>query len=299
MSVINAYINDDFHLILVLSNGIRIDAGCVVMSEEPSNKEQFVVTFVDYDGSVLDVQAVKSGESALPPEDPVRDGYVFAGWEGTYTEVTSDCTVTATYSVAILRYNVVFLDHDGIVLSSQSIVSGNDATPPEEPTRAGYVFAGWAGTYTNVSSDCTIVATYTANVSTPAIIITEQVAERGCSNVVITVGLKQNPGVASLKLLLEYDDTVLTLNRIVYNSEIGGQALMPQFKESPLTLNWFNGTENATGDFVFATLYFSITNTANTGNYSITVSYDANDVYNFEETNLDFAIINGKIIVVE
>jgi len=55
------------------------------------------VSFLDYDGQVLTERKVLSGQGALPPEVPERDGFVFTGWEGEYEEIYRDCTVTAAY----------------------------------------------------------------------------------------------------------------------------------------------------------------------------------------------------------
>lgn len=55
------------------------------------------VRFLDYDGSVLQEQTVYTGQAALPPVAPVRDGYVFAGWSGEFEAVTEPCDITASY----------------------------------------------------------------------------------------------------------------------------------------------------------------------------------------------------------
>ena len=57
----------------------------------------FDVIFVDYDGTVLSRQRVAYGEAAEAPEDPVRDGYVFVGWDKDFDEVTKNLTVKARY----------------------------------------------------------------------------------------------------------------------------------------------------------------------------------------------------------
>ena len=58
---------------------------------------QHTVTFVNYNGAVLKTETVPTGGSATPPANPSRTGYVFNGWDGVYTNVSSDVTVTATY----------------------------------------------------------------------------------------------------------------------------------------------------------------------------------------------------------
>ncbi len=58
----------------------------------------YKVTFYDYDGKVLNVQAVLSGKSAVPPTDPSRNGYTFSGWNADITNVTWDMEVTAQYT---------------------------------------------------------------------------------------------------------------------------------------------------------------------------------------------------------
>lgn len=61
------------------------------------NPDNPVVTFIDYDGSVLKVENVKSGQSATPPEVPSHEHLTFNEWVGDYTNVTEDRAVGAHY----------------------------------------------------------------------------------------------------------------------------------------------------------------------------------------------------------
>ena len=122
------------------------------------------VTFQDWDGSEISRQEILDGQNAVPPADPTREGWHFTGWTGTYTGVTQDETVTATY--AINAYEIVFTDWDGAVLKTQTVAHGSDATPPAEPSRTGWHFTGWSGAYQNVQAAATIVAQYEINVYT-------------------------------------------------------------------------------------------------------------------------------------
>lgn len=58
----------------------------------------YTVTFLDYDGEILNTQQVESGKSAVAPEAPKREHFTFAGWDKSFENVTSDLVVTATYT---------------------------------------------------------------------------------------------------------------------------------------------------------------------------------------------------------
>ena len=124
----------------------------------------YTVRFLDYDGTVLKSETVEHGSDATPPADPTREGWRFTGWQGTYTGITADTDITATYVEATaVTHWVTFRDWDERQLSLQEIVEGEDAIPPADPTRVGYHFTGWSGAYTNVTADLTLTAQYEIN----------------------------------------------------------------------------------------------------------------------------------------
>lgn len=59
---------------------------------------------------------------------------------------------------------VVDFMFDDELLKRELVVSGKEATAPTAPTRDGHTFNGWNATFTNVTSDLTIVATYLSKV---------------------------------------------------------------------------------------------------------------------------------------
>ena len=61
---------------------------------------QYLVTFIDWDETTLKCEIVDAGGSATAPEDPVREGYIFTGWSGSYTNVHADLIIQALYNAA-------------------------------------------------------------------------------------------------------------------------------------------------------------------------------------------------------
>lgn len=66
-------------------------------SGDIEENKTYTITFVDFDGKIIETQTIKSGESAIAPENPSRDGYIFIKWDKDFTNVKSDLTVMAVY----------------------------------------------------------------------------------------------------------------------------------------------------------------------------------------------------------
>lgn len=118
----------------------------------------YKVVFTDENGVIIEEQMVGHGENAIPPQMPNQEGYQFVGWDKSYTNITNDIVIKAIYKPA--KYKVIFYDYDYTVLKSDSVLYGNNAIPPKDPIRHGYIFIGWDKDYSNVKSDLNIIAKY-------------------------------------------------------------------------------------------------------------------------------------------
>ena len=156
----------------------------------------YTVIFQDYDGKELKVEEIEKGKNASAPNTPEREGYLFTGWLGTFTNVQSDITVTAQYKekeeTTKTAYTVQFVDYDGAVLKTEQVEQGNNASAPTSPTRSGYTFTGWNRSFSDIQENITVTAQYeTIATLTPAVEVptheevVEQLKEEGIPTITI------------------------------------------------------------------------------------------------------------------
>ena len=119
-----------------------------------------VVTFVDGFGTTLKTQVVKKGNAATAPTNPTHSGYTFKGWDKTFNNITADTTVTAQWTK---NPTVTFTDGFGKTLKTEVVQPGGSATAPSNPSKKGYVYKGWDKAFTNVTTDITVNAKWSAN----------------------------------------------------------------------------------------------------------------------------------------
>lgn len=126
--------------------------------------KQFVVTFVNEDGTVLDTQYVNQFENAVDPltreKDPIaiptKDSttqydYTFDGWDSALTNVVADRTITATYAESVRKYTVHYVskgtvlngDQEPVPYGSNVVYDGDIPTYTLEEPYAFYLFNRW------------------------------------------------------------------------------------------------------------------------------------------------------------
>lgn len=78
------------------------------LKEDESLLPTYIVTFKDYDGTILKETTVKEGKTAVAPTEPTRIGYEFTGWDKSITKVTDNLEVYATYEIT--NYTITYID---------------------------------------------------------------------------------------------------------------------------------------------------------------------------------------------
>ena len=130
----------------------------------------YVVSFLDWDETVLKVDNVEYGNAADAPSDPTREGYTFIGWNKDFSNVTADMIVTAQYEIN--RYEVQFLNWDDSELQNTQVIEGDmPVYTGETPTRDAtpeytYTFAGWTPAVVAVTGNATYTASYDSILNT-------------------------------------------------------------------------------------------------------------------------------------
>ena len=130
--------------------------GIVGCKQEPEDKLDildyvYMVNFESNGGTEIKPQTVVYGKKATEPSNPSKEDYAFLGWYTDKdctkvfnfdTEIKSDITLYAGWKSV---YTVSF-DANGGILSgpeTQSVISGEKATEPSNPSKENYVFDGW------------------------------------------------------------------------------------------------------------------------------------------------------------
>lgn len=108
--------------------------------------EQFAVTFVNDDGSELEVQYVDKGSDAIDPttreenplipekESSVSHDFTFIGWDSALTSVFADRIITATYTSSLRTYTIKYVSKGVTKQESSGLYGENIPYSGETPT---------------------------------------------------------------------------------------------------------------------------------------------------------------------
>ena len=107
----------------------------------------FTVTFVDgLTGSVIEEQTVRKNGNASLPTPPTHTGYVVDGWDSDGKNITSDKTITVSYSP--IRYRINFNKNDtnasGTMVSQSMVYDVPSNLNANAFSNRGYSFIGWS-----------------------------------------------------------------------------------------------------------------------------------------------------------
>ena len=130
----------------------------------------YVISFRDFDGTLISAEGYKVGDVVTPPAAPVRAAdntytYVFAGWDKEILPCSGDAEYTAVYTATYIDYTVKFLDENGNIISEEIYHWGDEIAIPEAPikpadNKKSYTFTGWDTEVVPCMGDATYRAQY-------------------------------------------------------------------------------------------------------------------------------------------
>ena len=124
---------------------------------------------------------------------------------------------------------------------------------------------------------------------TPTATVSSASAAPG-ETVTLNVALSNNPGINTFSFGFDYDTTRLNLTNVELTSGIPGQ-----FTYSKKAV-WLNSSDIATnGNFLVLT--FDVLDSAASGDAKVNLTYNAGDIANYDEEDVNFQLVSGKVTV--
>ena len=125
---------------------------------------QYKVTFIS-DGETIMEETLDFGSTIIAPENPLKVGYSFCGWNPTVDATVPAHDVTYVAQFSIVQYTITFDTDGGTEIAPITQDFNSTVTAPANPTKTGYTFVGWDKEIPNTmpAESITIKALWTVN----------------------------------------------------------------------------------------------------------------------------------------
>jgi uncharacterized repeat protein (TIGR02543 family) len=167
--LLNFYLVEGTHEVTVLYESFSISFTVTMIAPQ----DTFTITFETNEGNLINPIAQAKYTLIVWPEDPTKEGFVFAGWysDGTLeTEFTSnqmpdeDITLYAKWNV--LWLTVTFMIDSNEVYSEEIVPYGSSLTPDNDLIKEGHTFIGWDQAVDQIKTDLVVYAVFEVNTYT-------------------------------------------------------------------------------------------------------------------------------------
>ena len=173
--------NDEGNIII---KGTKVTKDLVLKANWIKNDvETVIATFNTDNGNEMDSIVIEKGKIILLPVVSIKDGYIFVGWlDGNGNFITKDMIVTNNIILKAMwikkdakTFTIKFDTDGGSNVGSIIVENGKVILLPINPTKKGYVFAGWVDENGNaitkdfiVNKDITIKALWKTQYTCPS-----------------------------------------------------------------------------------------------------------------------------------
>ncbi len=189
---------------------------------------------------------------------------------------TSGLTLKATYSDGTAR-----------TITSGFTTSGFDSSSAGEKT-VTVSYGGKSTTFTVTVEEKTEV-----DLAAPQIVV-ERVNARAGKTVSVNVRVKNNPGISSAAVKIEYDTGRLKLDSAVFGDAFSSGA----FTNYNLPYATLVRSGDVTEDGIFLVLTFTVLDTADVGDAYVTIAFKDGDITNSDEEDVPLAVSGGGVSIV-
>ena len=104
---------------------------------------QYTIAFDTNGGSEIVPITQDYGTEITAPDNPIRKGYTFKGWDKEIPETMPAENITVKAQWEINQYTITFDTNGGSEIAPITQDYGTEITAPDNPTRKGYTFKGW------------------------------------------------------------------------------------------------------------------------------------------------------------
>lgn len=126
----------------------------------------------------------------------------------------------------------------------------------------------------------------------------ENVSAKVGKEVEVKVKLENNPGITSMRLILDYDKDALTMTGFEFGEALASMNRASSEKyTSPYSFSMYSATQDLKDNGIIAVIRFRVNYNARNGNYKINISYDAADIFNMNDDNIGVNVKAGSVYV--
>lgn len=126
--------------------------------------------------------------------------------------------------------------------------------------------------------------------------VVENVSGKAGDRVNVKISVKNNPGITALQLKVKYSAKDLELASIKNGGLFDDAITHSKLDKNPIIISWYSSnSEDESANGCLATLKFKILNGA--ANSKISISYDEDNVFNSEFSNVKFNTTDGTVSV--
>lgn len=150
----------------VVTKGTKVTKDITLKAEWVSNDvEKITAEFNTDGGNIIDNIIMEKGKIILLPIEPVKEGYLFIGWFDQNNNfitknmiVNNNITLKAKWLKKDAKTKTIIFNTDGgNNIENILVENGKEILLPVNPTKEGYVFAGWVDENGNPIAKDTIV----------------------------------------------------------------------------------------------------------------------------------------------